>query len=46
MGMKELYTANYKTLKENCETMREEIIGVSEYCDIMIEKYNNLIKKR
>ena len=36
----------YNTLKENCETMREKIIGVSEYCDLVIEKYNDLINKR
>ena len=33
----------YKTLKENCETMRDKIIGVSEYCDDVIEKYQELI---
>ena len=36
----------YNTLKQNCETMREKIIGVSEYCDIVIEKYKDLIKQR
>ena len=36
----------YKTLKENCETMREKIIGVSEYCDIIIEKYQEIINRR
>ena len=36
----------YNTLKQNCETMREKIIGVSEYCDIVIEKYQDLIKQR
>jgi glycosyltransferase involved in cell wall biosynthesis len=36
----------YKTLKENCETMREKIIGVSEYCDAVIEKYQDLINGR
>lgn len=36
----------YKTLKENCETMRDKIIGVSEYCDAVIEKYQDLINGR
>ena len=36
----------YNTLKKNCETMREKIIGVSEYSDIVIEKYNELINQR
>ena len=36
----------YNTLKENCETMREKIIGVSEYSNIVIEKYNELINQR
>ena len=34
----------YNVLKQNCETMREKIIGVSEYCDIVISQYQNLIK--
>ena len=36
----------YNTLKKNCETMRDKIIGVSEYSDIVIEKYNELIDQR
>lgn len=36
----------YDTLKQNCETMRDKIIGVSEYCDIIISKYQELIKQR
>ena len=36
----------YNTLKENCETMREKIIGVSEYCDIVLAKYQELIDQR
>jgi glycosyltransferase involved in cell wall biosynthesis len=36
----------YNTLKQNCETMKEKIIGVSEYCDIVIDKYNDLIQQR
>ena len=36
----------YNTLKQNCETMREKIIGVSEYCDIVIDKYQDLINRR
>ena len=33
----------YKTLKINCETKGKNIIGVTESCGILIQKYNNLI---
>ena len=33
----------YKTLKTNCETKGKNIMGVTEYCGILIQKYNNLI---
>lgn len=36
----------YSKLKANCENMKNEIMGVSEYCGILIEKYNDLIKQR
>ena len=36
----------YNTLKQNCETMRDKIIGVSEYADIVIAKYQDLINQR
>lgn len=36
----------YSILKENCETMRDKIIGVSEYCDIVISQYQNLMAQR
>jgi glycosyltransferase involved in cell wall biosynthesis len=36
----------YKTLKENCDTMRDKIIGVSEYSDIVVEKYQELVNRR
>ena len=36
----------YNVLKQNCETMRDKIIGVSEYSDIVIDKYNDLINQR
>ena len=36
----------YKTLKTNCETKGKNIMGVTEYCDILMQKYNNLIDKR
>ena len=36
----------YNVLKENAEAMRDKIIGVSEYCDIVISKYQDLIKQR
>ena len=36
----------YDILKQNCETMREKIIEVSEYSDIVIDKYQELINQR
>ncbi|MBR4293055.1 MAG: glycosyltransferase [Clostridia bacterium] len=36
----------YDTLKKNCETMREKIIGVSEYCDVVVEQYQKLLSPR
>ena len=36
----------YNILKQNCETMREKIIEVSEYSDIVIDKYQELINQR
>ena len=36
----------YSVLKQNCETMRDKIIGVSEYCDIVVAQYQNLIDQR
>lgn len=36
----------YRILKENCETMRDKIIGVSEYSDIVLSQYQNLIDQR
>ncbi|MBQ7976628.1 MAG: glycosyltransferase [Clostridia bacterium] len=36
----------YKTLKTNCETKVKNIMDVTEYCDILIHQYNNLIDKR
>lgn len=36
----------YNVLKQNCETMRDKIIGVSEYSDIVIDKYTDLINQR
>ena len=36
----------YSILKKNCETMRDKIIGVSEYCDIIISQYQDLIDRR
>ncbi len=38
--------AYYKTLKENCENISENIMGISEYCSVMIEKYEALKNKR
>ena len=36
----------YKTLKANCETKGKSIMGVAEYCEILIHQYNNLHDKR
>ena len=36
----------YNTLKSNCEMMPQKIMGVREYCDILIQKYQELIVKR
>ena len=36
----------YESLKNNCKMMRGNIMGVSEYCELLIKKYNELIDKR
>ena len=36
----------YQTLKEGCEAASEKIIGVKEYCGILIQKYQDLKTKR
>jgi glycosyltransferase involved in cell wall biosynthesis len=36
----------YSVLQKNCETMRDKIIGVSEYSDIVVSQYQNLIDQR
>ena len=36
----------YQTLKEGCEAASEKIIGVKEYCEILIQKYQDLKTKR
>ena len=36
----------YDTLKANCEQISNDIMGVSEYCDIIVGKYNDLINRR
>ena len=35
----------YKTLKFNCEKISNEIMGVEEYAQILIEKYADLISE-
>ena len=37
-----LDTKLYQTLKENCEKVSGDIMGVREYCEILIQKYNDL----
>ena len=37
-----LDTKLYQTLKENCEKESKDIMGVREYCEILIQKYNDL----
>ena len=39
-------TEYYETLKTNCEKISDNIMDVTEYTDILIEQYNNLIDKR
>jgi hypothetical protein len=39
-------TEYYETLKTNCERISENIMDVTEYCDILTEQYNNLKDKR
>ncbi len=36
----------YNSLKQNCENMRERILEVGEYCDILTEKYQEILSKR
>lgn len=36
----------YATLKQNCENMREQIIEVGDYCDILTDKYQEILNKR
>ena len=36
----------YSSIKKNCEKMRDEIIEVGEYCDIIISKYQDILNKR
>lgn len=35
----------YADIKANCENIGEEILTVEDYCELLIEKYNNLIKR-
>ena len=35
----------YKTLKANCEAKGMDIMNVTEYCDILMHQYNNLIMR-
>lgn len=36
----------YRMIKANCEERSKEIIEVGAYCDIILEKYQDLIQKR
>ena len=36
----------YHSMKQNCETMRDRIIEVGAYCDILLEKYQDILNKR
>ena len=36
----------YAHIKTNCENMRDKIIEVGEYADIILEKYQDIINKR
>ena len=32
----------HSTLRENCEKIRDSIMGIREYCEILVEKYKSL----
>ena len=36
----------YSVLKQNCKEMRDKIIEVGDYCDILIGKYQEILNKR
>lgn len=36
----------YSLIKKNCEGMRDKIIEVGEYCDILLDKYQEILNKR
>ena len=36
----------YSQIKKNCEGMRDKIIEVGEYCDILLDKYQEILNKR
>ena len=36
----------YSSIKANCEKMPDKIIEVGEYCDILVDKYQEIINKR
>jgi len=38
-------TEYYNNLKANCKKEKEKILSVEDYCSILIEKYNSIIKK-
>ena len=35
----------YQEILENCQQKSQSIMGVEAYCDIVLEKYNDLITK-
>ncbi len=35
----------YRAVKQNCAEMRDRIIEVGDYCDVLVEKYQELINK-
>jgi len=36
----------YSNLKENCKRERKSILSIESYCDILLEKYSDLINRR
>ena len=36
----------YNSLKENCLIRKEQIMEVGDYCDVLVDKYQELINKR
>ena len=36
----------YNTLRENCAKAKDSILSVEAYCDILVEKYHDILNRR